>query len=462
MHSFSIFAQEELDLTIGILGNEKIVDVNLNKEKFIKSISDVIDVIKKEYASIPKNQKVAIVIDFQKSGFPKFDFHFNPKMESKLEEKVITKINQLNIENPKFVNFPILILINSKYENSKNYFDELILPNENINKQYINASLKEKFDLNKKYATEIIPLLAAYQINVDDQFSGVKGFGNQINDLNFNDKQDEFKLTSQNSNYWRASMEMAVGNQLIPITKVFILASQGEFDQALKYMEILIAFSDPKTIPNDYLNELMDRIQTFQKELNEKIQKGIIEHDKENYKEAIAIYQSILQEYPNSAWAKYELYYSNNALKIKNNEIKIDDRTDWDSIKADIYKSNPLYNMNVRASNGKEGYLMFRRAEIGNLFQKKEERINDLIKYANIAMDLEVYDFAAQLFWLTNNYKNEEKNLIFKYLYCLEKLGVTDLKELFKGDYKKEFKKIENEKDKEMKNSKIYNTFKDK
>ncbi|WP_290803306.1 hypothetical protein, partial [Flavobacterium sp.] len=50
MHSFSIFAQEELDLTIGILGNEKIVDVNLNKEKFIKSISDVIDVIKKEYA----------------------------------------------------------------------------------------------------------------------------------------------------------------------------------------------------------------------------------------------------------------------------------------------------------------------------------------------------------------------------------------------------------------------------
>ena len=328
-----------------------------------------------------------------------------------------------------------------------------------LGNEYINASISEKLALNKQYASEVLPILTAYQTDVDDKFVGVKNFGKQISALNLNSDINTYELTSRNSNYWRATMEMSLGNQLIPTTKIFLLVSQGEIDLALKYIEILRLFSDPKTVANQYLKELDERIYLFNKDLNVVIQKGIVEHDAENYEAAISIYEDVLNQYPNSAWAKYELFYSKNALKLKNKEIDTQTREDWDLIQSDIYKSNPLYTMNVRASNGKEAYLLFKRTEINSLFQNKDNRIADFIQYANIAMDLEVYDFAAQLFWLMTSTKNEEKNLVYKYLYCLEKLGITDLKENFKGDFKKEFKKIENEKEKEMKNSIIYKAF---
>lgn len=43
---------------------------------------------------------------------------------------------------------------------------------------------------------------------------------------NFSEIQNIEKLTSKNKNYWRATMEMNIGNQLVPITKIFTLVSQ--------------------------------------------------------------------------------------------------------------------------------------------------------------------------------------------------------------------------------------------
>ncbi|MBK6986096.1 MAG: hypothetical protein IPH32_15740 [Bacteroidetes bacterium] len=63
-------------------------------------------------------------------------------------------------------------------------------------------------------------------------------------------------------------------------------------------------------------------------------------------------------------------------------------------------------------------------------------------------MDLGVYDFAAQLFWLSSTFDKENKDALTKYLYCIEKLGVSDLKENFKGNYDKLFKDLEKEKKK--------------
>ncbi len=325
------------------------------------------------------------------------------------------------------------------------------LTDEKTNKEYLAADLATKLELNKKYAIAVLPILSSYQTSVEDKFAGVKNFGKLVAQTNFNEPQDISKMTNTNSNYWRALMEMEENNQLIPVTKIFMLTSQGEFDYAFKYIEIIRLFSGPKTIANEYLSELSKRLIAFNTQLNDEIEKGIEQHDKGNYKKAITIYTDILQRYPNSAWAKYELYYSKNALE---------DREMWDNDKIGIYKSNPLYNMDVRASNGKEGYLLLRRQSINMLFKTRENMLNDVAEYANIAMDLCIYDFAAQLFWLTNGYKIKETNVLYKYLYCLEKLGVTDLKEAFKGDMKKEFAAIEETKEKEMTESTTYNSFK--
>jgi hypothetical protein len=157
----------------------------------------------------------------------------------------------------------------------------------------------------------------------------------------------------------------------------------------------------------------------------------------------------------------YEKYFSNNAQKLSENKVTNDDRRDWDMAKSEIYKHNPLYNMDVRASNGREAYLLFRRQGVSNLFKKKDERLKDVFKYAEIATDLGIYDFAAQLFWLTATFdQGNSTESINNYLYCLDKLGERELKSNFKGNFDKIFETIEQNKEKEMKSSSIYKSMK--
>lgn len=459
--TLNLFAQKEAELSVAFLANDKISKVNVDEGKFIESFKKITDLTNKEFAGISENQKIALLIVFHKIEKTTFELYSNPKINTGKQTDFLKKLNTLNLENTKLVDFPMLISINSKFEDIQNDFKDLVVPAEKDALEYQNANLKQKYELTKNYAIkEVLPVLSAYQIIVEDKFAGVKNFGNLVTKTDFTKNQDITTLTSKNSDFWRAGMEMELGNQLIPITKIFTLVSQGEFDHALKYIEIVRIFSNPKTYANDYLITLIEKLQTFNKELNAEIQKGIEEHDKGEFEKAIAVYSEILKSYPNSAWVNYELFYSQNALDVKTGKTDLKNRESWDKSKTTIYKHNPLYNMDVRANNGKEGYLLFRRNSINDLFKNKEEKLNDIYKYADIAMDLGVYDFAAQLFWYSFSYDKNAVDSLYKFLYCLEKLDVKNLKENFKGNFKKEFEKIEKEKEIEMTSSKIYKSFK--
>ena len=325
---------------------------------------------------------------------------------------------------------------------------------------YKKANLKTKFESNKAYAAnEVLPVLASFQTIVEDKFLGVKNFGNLIAETKFDSPLHIEKLTSENPDYWRATMEMERQNELIPTTKIFILVSQGEFDYALRYLEIVSIVSKKGTYADAYLRNLEERLQMFNDLLASKIQAGIAEHDKGNFEKAIAIYKAILEDYPNSAWANFELFYSQFELNNKTVKKNLNSFENWEKAKNDIFSHNPLYNIRMSAKDGYEAYLMYRRNSIDSLFKDPKKSIEDIYKYADIAMDLKAYDFAAQLFWYAATYSKEEKSL-YKYFYCLEKLGITDLKHNFKIDFDKEFKKINREKENEMAKNEIYKSYK--
>ena len=190
------------------------------------------------------------------------------------------------------------------------------------------------------------------------------------------------------------------------------------------------------------------RLHEFYKAVNDEVEKGITEHDKGNYEKALEIYDNILKDYPNSSWTLYEKYFTQNTLDIKNKKTGINDRDFWDASKGEIYKHNPVYMMDVHAKGEKEMYLLKRRFQINELFKENDKFLDDLYEYADISMDLGVYDFAAQMFWLSASYdeKHHEKALN-RYLYCLEKLGVTNIKTNFEGDFSKIFSELEKEKE---------------
>jgi tetratricopeptide (TPR) repeat protein len=457
-----LLAQAEPEITISLLANDKIAEVNINQDKFIKGVGEVMDLMKAEFKGISKEQKIALLLVNHKVGKPTIELYSKPKIDNEKEQHFLKGLGSLNFDNTKLVDFPILLNINIEEGGTGKVFSELVLPMDRARAEYKAADLKNKYELNKKWAIdEALPVLAAYENMVDKQFVGVKNLGALVSRTDFSVSQNLASITSQNADYWRATLEMGLGNQIVPATKICTLISQGQFDHAMKYLEIVNIFSDPKSIANSYLAELAWRLQGFNEQLNTEINKGVAEHDKGNYQNAINNYNSVLASYPNSAWALYELYYSQNALEVKKGKIKLEDRSNWDKAKINIFKANPLYNMDVRASNAKEGYLLFRRQEISKLFKSKEEKLNDVYKYADIAMDLGVHDFAAQLFWYSFTFSKGNDKALNRFLYCMEQLGIKNLKQNFKGDFEKLFKEIEAEKEKEMKTSDTYKAFKE-
>ena len=461
--STSLFSQEkEVDLAIMLLENDKISEVNVDEDRFIASIGSITGFCKSKFADFPSSQKIGLLVVIHKSGKPSYTLYSNPKLAADLQASYLSELDKFEIENTKLVDFPLFFSVNCKNKTDIVDFEDFVSPAKQKMDGYKEADLATKFKLNQEFAiNEILPILSAYQMKVSSKFAGVQSFGTLIQSTNFNSSQQMDLLTSKNKNYWRATLEMEVGNQLIPITKIAALIAQGEFDHAKKYIEIIQMFSDSKTIPDYYLEDLILRLDLFYKQLDKEISAGIKEHDAGNYAAAISIYSDILKAFPNSSWALYEKYFSENTMQVTENKRNTSDRSDWDFQKIAIYKHNPLYGMDVRASNGREAYLIYRRQEINSLFRKKEEKLNDLYKYAEIATDLGVYDFAAQLFWISatfNSSKSEES--IHQFLYCLDKMGETEIKSNFKGNFDKIFKKIAAAKDKEMKESILYKSMK--
>lgn len=319
-------------------------------------------------------------------------------------------------------------------------------------KEYFKASLAQKYELNKKWAIEeVLPALSGYEMKLEDQFTGVKSFGGLVAATDFSAVQDIDKLTSANPDYWKAVMEMDPQNQLIPVTKMFMLVSQGYLDHAFLYAEMLTPYAGTDNLASRYLKQFYLRMEVFITELTSGIKKGVSEHDKGNYIQALKTYDKVLKSYPYSAWALYENYYSRSTLSIKNGIP--DSGQNWDMSKAAIYKSSPLYHMDVRATNSKEGFLLFRRQQIPTLFKFESMWLKDVYVLADIALDLGVYDFAAQLFWISfshEKYDDVKEKSLYRYLYTLEKLGVPQWKENFPGDFDVIFKSIEEERQKAM------------
>lgn len=458
------FSQEEKsNMVFNFIENENIADVNVDQDKFVKSISQIFEYFNVNFKNLPETQKVGLFINVHVVGNPTYQFFSNPKLDASFEEKVMTDLKKIKIENTKILDFPMFLSLNTNSNGDVVDFPDFVNPVKQRVDNYKSASLQEKLRLNKEYANSILPVLAAFEVNVEDKFQGVKSFGKILQNTKFNGNVDVHKLTSLNSNYWRGTLEMSKGNLLFPVTKIFALTSQGELDYAYKYLEIFESFADKESMATYYINEMKLRINLFNQEFNNEIEKGIVFHDKGEFQKAIDFYNNLLKIYPNSSWCLYEKYFSENAKEIAEKKIDLNSRVNWDKSKIEIYKHNPLYNMDVRANTPKEGYLFFRRIEISELFKEDKNFLKDLYKYAEIATDLGVYDFAAQLFWLTASYGTDEKmqeKSMNNFLYCLEKLGVKDLKSNFNGNFDKIFKDIENEKDNEMKSNSLYKSMK--
>jgi tetratricopeptide (TPR) repeat protein len=461
--NLSPFAQEDRqNISIFLPEHDNITEVNLNQDVFIEQLSTIVDFFEAWFAFVPDNQKIALYLVFHPHGTPTVDLFSNPEIQAEEKQQFIEQLRTLTFDNTTFVDFPVLISMNSYSKNPGRVFSGLEFPFQKSMNTYKSGNLAEKYVFLKEWsATEVIPVLAAYMIIVSDTFAGVKNFGKTISQLDFTKDQNVDALTSKNYDYWRACMEMTPGNEIIPVTKVFMLVSQGKIDYAIEFYNVIASFSDKNTIAGQYLDELKTFLILFQNDINQYIQAGIEYHDMEYFLEAIAAYKELLSLYPGSAWATYELYFSENAVMTDNYSDIAESHKLWYVYKPQIYEKNPLYSMDVHASEAKEAWLLYRRISLQSLFDGESDAIENYNEMAMIALDLQVWEFAAQLFWYTATHSSElTQSSVYHMLYCLEKLGVSEVKDNFKGDFKKIFSQIDKDREKAMKESEIYKSFK--
>jgi hypothetical protein len=460
IYSAVAFSQSEVELQIQLLTPDQIAEVTLDIEPVLDWVKKVYDEIENNLKNEEGDKEVLIIITLHKDKEPTIDIGARPGIEKSSIDALLTGISKHEAPRTKIsdYSFAIIASLNNGCSEEIDYTPAVTLPKYKEYLKYKELDLQGKKNaLQTWIQDEVLPVIMYYETTVDSVFKGVLSVGEILKQGKY-DNSEINALTDSNPDYWRAIMEMSLGNQLIPFTKVCMHIARGEFDMATRLLFAINLFSDKSTLPAIFHDEISAKLNLLAEDLNLAINEGIALHDKGKYKEAVAHYENLLKIFPRSAWLNYELYYSKTA------EMKVDESDmEWDRRKNIIYSCDPMYYMDVRAKSGKEGYLLFRRREVNSLFQSEDSLKADFIRYADIALDLGNYGFAAQLYWLILNYFSEEdynnRNILAYYLYCLDKLGDTESIKNFQGDFFEEFKNIENERRKIMEESPVYNAF---
>ena len=457
--------QSKVKIEIQLITPDIIGEATLDKKPFFKWTSTIYNTIDQACRQLKGNKEIWIVTTVHKNKAATFSIGARPKITSQEIDALQKTLSQISSPRTKIVDYSLIFMvhINEGAKDKTMPFTPVpVIPKEKSYVEFANMSLAEKRAAMQAWAkNEVLPIIAFYTSNVDKKFEGVINIGKMLNDPSLLEKSVE-DLTDRNPDYWRATMEMNKGNLLIPFTKVMLFVAKGEFDKARMLLAVTRFFHDKKTLPAIYKDELNANLRQIYRELGGLINQGIKLHDAKKYSEAVAHYNQVAKQFPNSGYLSYEMYLST-AFPMKDPEKQ---SQEWEKWKKIIYKHDPMYHMAARANSGREGYLMYLRAKSSSLFTKKDQFEQDFVEFNDIALDLGNYGLAAQMYWLTLSYLPKkaynERNILAHYLYCLDKLGDKTTIKIFEGDFDKMFKEIEQERMNLMKKSEMYNSFKKK
>jgi hypothetical protein len=212
------------------------------------------------------DKDVLVVITMNEEAKSSINISTRPALEDIDSDKLKSKLEKVKSPRTKMMDYSYLIIvhINEGATGESAFVPKLILPQEAKMIAYEKLTLKEKYEYIKKWAKEeIIPAISYLEINVDKSFEGVQNIGNMLEDHSYM-KESVASQTSLNYDYWRASMEMEAGNQLIPFTRAMIHLSKGEFDLATNMLQVINIFSNEGTLSSFYAEFIGTQMRIFE------------------------------------------------------------------------------------------------------------------------------------------------------------------------------------------------------
>ncbi len=326
-----------------------------------------------------------------------------------------------------------------------------LYPSWRESREYQKAALPEKIRLLRKWCREqVIPLLAGAASQVEPKFEGVRMFGEQILRLGWDETVNVEKLTFHNPDYWRATMEMAKGDPAIAGCQIALFAANGELGKASRLIEFL-----PQTAGQEHLAPLLTarlngRIEGIEAATAKRIEEGIRLFDQGRCEKAGAVFEDILKENPTSAWATHELLLTRMAM-TRSGEVAED-------YEAMVYGLDPLYaTAPIHVDTGERLYRGLLHMSMRELFEDESRWNEDFLKYTQIVFDLAEYGYAGLLYWeIFTGVSPGDDAALAHFLYCLEQLGVPQIKENFKPEFSAGFDQIERDRRQRMEEHPAY------
>jgi|GEM_PF-2543214 len=437
------FTQNKCTNKLVYVSNQTISEVCFERDRFVKYVDKQTDVVEKFLMSKNTGREIILQCIIKTDTTPQILFSSRPALTEDEYQYLQSELNKIKALKSKVVEFIYMLEFQYKSEtihSETTFAPEISNPVLRAEKEFFMADMSAAIQLLQKYTlTEVLPVFSAFLKSQDRKYIGAVSLGTRIDKALKNNTIDLDSLCDYNIYYWKALIEMQAGNNLVFATKVFLLIANSDFEKAMRLSSVLDLFKKNNSISDLYLDELY-RLLIISDKIQDNISLLNIYKSNKESDSVLLLLTEMQKAIPKSADLNNWLYHY--YLEKQEDE-------QFNLYKRAVNQNDPLHFMKTEVFSAKDNYLMELRNEADSLFKNPQNLHRDFMRYADIALIVGDYSFAAHLYWLAiTHFSNAEAgrdNLTAYFMYCLKKIGMDNLIMYFDFNQNTEFSRVDTE-----------------
>ena len=471
---------------IQLVEPEHVHALNTPRTAYMKWLKGLGAHLQKSLASSSGLRQVTLVLTLTPQGPLRVQLAANPPLSPKKRVALETRIAATQAPNTRFIcqSLKITIRLNggAKAPPGKTKGPRRLQPCEvAFQKEFETAGTTRRLSLLRRWAKKgALPLLAEALAQRDpspkwnpwhrsiSDGSGARRPGAGPSKRGEKEKESSWRQGSKEPPwrwpaYWSTLMRSPADDLVVPTSVVFHFVAKGELDRARNVFRFVYPFTRKESLEELLLGRLRRLLETFYSDVDSAVDLALDLRRRGDARSAQEALTKLLQRYPHSARGRFEL------MKTRAQQGQGPDAPGKKrQMESRVLSSDPLFPYPPVAAESKaQAWRHHRRASLARLFAQPKRVLHDLVHAAMVALDLKVYGEASLLFFLlarstpraTLKEMGMPRHPVSYLVLCLEMMGLSEVKDLFKKDYVKASKAIERGRQEAMEQSEIYQSF---
>lgn len=405
------------------------------------------------FSALETGYDVKIFQTLDANLYPYYAFTAKPAFPDSLRHALQKKLMSVKPITTYYLPFSTLFILNANGGCKKrgvDYSPQLEKPQESRLRPYAVLNLNDRYLLLEKWINEeALPLISAMLEGNKTEPTGSHRAQKKGIPTQWTKALENSQLMIQEN------LPFKDNPQLTPALKMMLLGAQGRFDYAQCYMRMIYQFETEKTLIRYILDQFNNRLRYYLAEEQRLIKTA----ETLNLTEKDLFLDSLNQINPASINLLYARIDKDRSPFVSTNP------PNERAIRDQFLNVNPMRSLVLNPLSKKDAYSNALRLEAADYFIDPETFDADFERYAEVALKLEAYEFAADLYWMLDQAaaKNPDQTKKTDYglyhRYALSKIRTRDTEKTNKADHKA-FKKMDKQLQRQMKKNAAYKNFK--